>query len=474
MDKIKEPPCDRASEYSILRMVLKDNKFIWELATKLNTDDFFYLDHKVIYESMLELSKENIGIDFVTLRNKILEKDKMKQFSDEKGYTDWSENLCLFPKAEYLDDHINIIKENSKLRKCITIGYDLEGKGFAHKNESLRPIGKPNKIHSEKIINEAINDLLQLKSEGKNKIVNIGENAEKYVEIIEERKNNPEKHPFIRTCYSEINRISGGFRGKEVTALVAPPGTGKTTMLLNMMTYMAENEKNVMLFSLEMDKQKVVEKILASMTFIDSTVLRHGSNRSHITEKLYKAVTERFSKMNFYIQDGNLTIEEMVSLSKKYKIMYGLDFIGIDYFDLLDLEKKYGLNETGMEAKKAKIIKDLAKDLDIPVLCIAALKKPDKETKDGLNPKPTLNSVKGSTRIGYDSDTCFALWVKYKPERDYEKEEDPETLFDYGANKKIDDKIDLLQLLVLKNRNGDSGGEINMRFLKKYSLIEEI
>ena len=186
----------------------------------------------------------------------------------------------------------------------------------------------------------------------------------------------------------------------------------------------------------------------------------------HKNMDLIRDIQTEYENINFIIDDNQLDIDDLPSLASKYKIMYDIDIIGIDYFELLSFSKaKYNSNETSVGSAKSKKLKDLAKMLDIPVIVIAPIRK-STEGK-GKPQRPRLDDLRGSGNIGYDCDTCIFL---FNENLEKEIQNDPESFEPKELER--DNGIEEVEVIVAKNRNG-AEGSFKMLFKKEIYLFEE-
>ena len=415
------PPHSVEAEQSVLGSILLDKEAMISVSETLVPEDFYKEAHKVIYESMLKLYNSQSEIDLITLTDELRDQG----YLDDIGGIAYITSLStVVPTTSNIKYYVNIVKEKSISRQLIS----------------------------------AANDIINLGYDGSAKVEYVLENAEKKIfDISQERATNDfqpinqvisEALSMLEKLYEETNDVTGlttGFRdlNKKINGLqrsdllliAARPAMGKTAFALNLVQNAAlKGDASVAVFSLEMSKEQLVQRMIASQSTVELKKIKTGT----LADNDWPRITDGMAILSgakIHIDDTpGIKISELRSKCRKLKIEKGLDLVLIDYLQLMEGE---GQNESRQQeiAKISRSLKILAKELDCPVVALSQLSRAPEQRADH---RPMLSDLRESGSIEQDADIVMFLY------RDEYYNPDTE-------------KKNIGEVIVAKNRHGETG-----------------
>ena len=415
------PPHSVEAEQSVLGSILLDKEAMISVSETLVPEDFYKEAHKVIYESMLKLYNSQSEIDLITLTDELRDQG----YLDDIGGIAYITSLStVVPTTSNIKYYVNIVKEKSISRQLIS----------------------------------AANDIINLCYYGSAKVEYVLENAEKKIfDISQERATNDfqpinqvisEALSMLEKLYEEKNDVTGlttGFRdlNKKINGLqrsdllliAARPAMGKTAFALNLVQNAAlKGDASVAVFSLEMSKEQLVQRMIASQSTVELKKIKTGT----LADNDWPRITDGMAILSgakIHIDDTpGIKISELRSKCRKLKIEKGLDLVLIDYLQLMEGE---GQNESRQQeiAKISRSLKILAKELDCPVVALSQLSRAPEQRADH---RPMLSDLRESGSIEQDADIVMFLY------RDEYYNPDTE-------------KKNIGEVIVAKNRHGETG-----------------
>lgn len=415
------PPHSVEAEQSVLGSILLDKEAMISVSETLVPEDFYKEAHKVIYESMLKLYNSQSEIDLITLTDELRDQG----YLDDIGGIAYITSLStVVPTTSNIKYYVNIVKEKSISRQLIS----------------------------------AANDIINLGYDGSAKVEYVLENAEKKIfDISQERATNDfqpinqvisEALSMLEKLYKEKNDVTGlttGFRdlNKKINGLqrsdllliAARPAMGKTAFALNLVQNAAlKGDASVAVFSLEMSKEQLVQRMIASQSTVELKKIKTGT----LADNDWPRITDGMAILSgakIHIDDTpGIKISELRSKCRKLKIEKGLDLVLIDYLQLMEGE---GQNESRQQeiAKISRSLKILAKELDCPVVALSQLSRAPEQRADH---RPMLSDLRESGSIEQDADIVMFLY------RDEYYNPDTE-------------KKNIGEVIVAKNRHGETG-----------------
>lgn len=431
IEDLRLPPHHIEAEKSLLSCVLLDNEVLYLIeSVALSSTDFYQKEHQLIFDAVHELRMSRKTIDVVTLSNQLTKGDNL----DVVGGMDYLYELASWVITSSLAmDYAKIVKEKAVLRNVLKVCQQIVGDVYQTQDTQLV-------LES---IEKRIFDLTQVNLSDSMKHIKdvLNTRAEEYMDLVD----NPEKHEEIKvkTHYTELDNLLGWLRPGDLCILAARPSMGKTAFALRLLMNAAlRSKKSVALFSLEMGAEQIVDRILSTTSGVSMTRIVKGQLDEEDFNKLGEAMSS-VSEANIYIDDrGGASINELKSKLRRLKVeKWSLDFVIIDYLQLMNAgSSKFGGNRVQEISEISRWLKELARELRIPILALSQLSRAVEQRPDK---RPQLSDLRESGAIEQDADSVLMLYRE-----DYY---DPYT-----------DKKEIANVFVRKNRNGPTG-ETEMR-----------
>ncbi|MCL1925215.1 MAG: replicative DNA helicase [Defluviitaleaceae bacterium] len=394
--------------------------------------------HRTIFETMVELTRERIGIDIVTVKASL---DK-KNVTEAVGGREYLINIASsVSTAANLSQYIKIVENKAILRKLINTSNGISSMSYEEK-ESIETIVE----YAEK---EIFNIISGRSSED---FAHIKEIMEVAVERIEELSNQNSKITGIETGFIDFDEKTAGLQNGDFILIAARPSMGKTAFALNIAQYSATKKKiPVAVFSLEMSKEQLVTRMLSSEAMLDSQKLRTGDLKGEDWERIAHGV-HILANSPIYINDTpGITVSQIRAKSRKLKLEKGLGLILIDYLQLMSGSAGPTNNRQQEISEISRSLKGLARELNVPVVALSQLSRAVEARGDK---RPMLSDLRESGAIEQDADVVSFLYRDeyYNPET-----ETPNTA----------------ELIIAKQRNGPTG-TVNLAWLSKHTKFANI
>lgn len=433
-------PYNIEAESSVLGSILISSLEVMdEITSVISSDDFYRTAHKDIYNSMIELYKKNINIDSVTLIEQLQKNNKLEKV----GGIAYITNLCNYvPSAKNCINYAKIVKEKSIQRKLFNAGNMITSLATESKdiNQTL--------AEAEKI-------MLDISKSSSNDDT-IQEPMARMMETfksLEERSNNHEEGKClgVDTGYKDLNKILGGFQKSDLVILGARPAMGKTAFALNIATKCAVKfNKPVSIFSLEMSKQQLDERLLGALGCTDLQKIREGNLNNKDWERLTKAF-DMLSKSPLYVNDEPyLTPQILKRRARRLKREKDIQLIIIDYLQLMAGDRRTE-NKQQEVSEISRQLKLLARELDIPIIALSQLSRGLEARQDK---RPIMSDIRESGAIEQDADLVMFLYR------------------DEYYNENTQDK-NISEVIISKHRKGATG-TVKLFYKKEFCAFADL
>ena len=417
-DIVKSMPCNIEAEQYVLGSILFDNECISDCMGVLKTDDFYLEQHKLIYSAMIKLSNRAEPIDLVTLTS------ELSSVFDSVGGTEYLTQIALMVSTtSNLKYHIKIVEDKAILRRLIRTTTQITDACY-DSNDDVTVIlnDAENKIY-DVVQNKSISEMTHIKDI-------LADNLSRLEEMIL----NKDKLIGVPTGFSALDKQVTGLQPSDLVLLAARPAMGKTSFALNIATNAAVKYKiPVAIFSLEMSKGQLANRILSSEALISSEKIKTATIDPDDMRKLAMSINQ-LSKSPIYIDDtAGITVSEIKAKCRSLKMQNKLGLIVIDYLQLIMGNSRDGRqNEV---AENSRLLKILAKELDVPVIALSQLSRASETRTDH---RPILSDLRDSGSIEQDADIVMFLYRDeyYNPESD---------------------KKNIAECIIAKYRNGSTG-----------------
>ena len=420
-DNTRIPPHSVEAEQSVLGSILLDKDAMISVSETLMPEDFYKEAHRVIYECMLKLYNNQSEIDLITLADELRDQG----YLDDIGGIAYITSLStIVPTTSNIKYYINIVKEKSISRQLIS----------------------------------AVNDIINLGYDSSTKVEDVLENAEKKIFDISQERTTNDFQPInqvltetlsmleklyeeksdvtgLTTGFRDLNKKINGLQRSDLLLIAARPAMGKTAFALNLVQNAAlKGDASVAVFSLEMSKEQLVQRMVAAQSSVELKKIKTGTLAANDWPRITDGMAV-LSGAKIHIDDTpGIKISELRSKCRKLKIEKGLDLVLIDYLQLMEGE---GHNESRQQeiAKISRSLKILAKELDCPVVALSQLSRAPEQRADH---RPMLSDLRESGSIEQDADIVMFLY------RDEYYNPDTE-------------RKNIGEVIVAKNRHGETG-----------------
>ena len=418
----KVMPHNLEAEKSVIGSMFIDREAAVTVSEMLTSEDFYQKQYGIIFESMVELYNENKPIDLVTLQDKLKEKDLPPEYS---GVEFIRELVIAVPTSANVKHYSQIVKEKAVLRKLIRITESIANECYLSK-DSLETILE----QTEKQIFNIV------QSRGTSDYVDIKDVVLQSLESIEVVAKNKGSVTGVSTGFIDLDYKTSGMQPSDFILIAARPSMGKTAFVLNLAEHMAVKQKvTTAIFSLEMSKDQLVKRMLAMNSRVDSQLIRTGNLKDDDWIKLIEGAREIGESKLILDDTPSISIAELRSKCRKYKLEHNLGIIMIDYLQLMSGGGKKSESRQQEISDISRSLKALARELNVPVIALSQLSRAVEQRPDK---RPMLSDLRESGAIEQDADVVMFVY------RD-----------DY-YNKDSEDK-GVAEIIIGKQRNGPTG-----------------
>ena len=421
------------AEQSVIGSMLMDRDAIIAASEIVVADDFYQRQYGIMFDTMVELFNEGKPVDLVTLQNRLKEKDVPPEVSSLEFVRDI---ITTVPTSANVKYYATIVKEKAVLRRLIRVNEEITNDCYLGRDPLETILADTEK---------KIFDLLQSRSSGD--FVPIRQVALNVLENIEKASKTKETVTGVPTGFIDLDYKTSGFQPSDFILIAARPSMGKTAFVLNVVDHVAV-KKGIpcMVFSLEMSKEQLVNRMLSMESNVDSQKLRTGT----LTDSDWDAVVEGVGIIGgskLIIDDTpGISISELRSKCRKMKLEHGLGMVIIDYLQLMTGSGKSSDNRQQEISEISRSLKALAREMQAPVVALSQLSRACETRTDH---RPMLSDLRESGAIEQDADVVMFLY------RD-----------DY-YNKDSEMK-DMAEVIIAKQRNGPIG-TVNLVWMPQYT-----
>jgi len=433
-ESLKKIPHSLEAEKALIGGIFYNQELFEEIKDIVSAEDFYKIEHTAIYKAMEQVYSDSKGIDAILIHEEI---KKSNSKNKEEILEVLSDILDEITSSYNLLEYANLIKEKAMLRRLGNVGAEITQLAY----NDIRP--------AEDIIDIAESMVLNLsKKILKNSIVDMKTAGVDEIMRMERVSDNRGKTLGIPTGFIDLDRMTSGLNNSDLIILAARPAMGKTAFALNLALNAGKEQKNVLVFSLEMPAQQLYQRLLS----IESGIPQHKLKNVYLEEDEWTKLTVatlNLSKTSIFVADLPYTnVLEIRSYARKMKSQKKLDLIIIDYLQLIN-----GTGRGGSEFSRQQEISDisrslkgLARELDVPVIALSQLSR---AVESRVDKRPMLSDLRESGAIEQDADIVAFLYREeyYIPETE---------------NKGI------TELIIGKHRNGATG-TVKLNFLSEFT-----
>jgi len=452
MAQEKLPPHDIEAEEAVIGSLLIDPEAILKVTTFLKSEDFFDETNQAIYQACLSLYQRNEVINQITVAHELMRQNKLEQIG---GAAYLSHLISVVPTSLHVEHYAQIVSKMGVMRRLIAAAGQIAAIGYEAGPDIEASLNKAEDILFQVRRREETRDFISMREA-------LGQYFE---EAGQPTMPQARELPYVLTAFAGLDDLLGGLQRADLVVLAARPSLGKTSLALNIARNTAINQGAcVALFSLEMARESVVQRLLASESGVNSRDVRLGRFSENDEARIMEA-SGILSESSIYIDDSpQLRVIDIRSKARRLHFERDIDLIIVDYLQLIQGD---GRNETRVQelSKITRSLKILARELDVPVLAVSQLSRAVEWRASHI---PQLSDLRESGTIEQDADVVVFIyrddmhcseeeWYKL---HDIEKEPYPRGIAD---------------IIVAKHRNGPLG-RIKLRFLSrtvKFSNVEE-
>ncbi|HEU4962481.1 MAG TPA: replicative DNA helicase [Bacilli bacterium] len=427
------PPQNMEAEQAVLGAVLIEAEALTPVSEMLQAEDFYRKTHQMIFDAIVRVSESGEPVDLITVTAQL---QHVGQIDDIGGVAYLASLANSVPTAANVDYYAQIVKEKSIMRRLINTATKIAATGYE------------GGVEVAEMIDDAEKRILEISQQGS---ANKGFTPIKDVlldtfERIEFLYNNKGAVTGTPTGYPDLDKMTSGFKPSELIILAARPAVGKTAFALNIAQNVAVREKGtVAIFSLEMGREQLVQRMLCAEANIDAGKMRTGFLDEDDWPKLTMAVGT-LSEAPIYIDDTpGITVSEIRAKLRRLKVEHGLKLVVIDYLQLI-MGKGKGDNRQQEVSEISRTLKLIARELECPVIALSQLSRSVEQRQDK---RPMMSDLRESGSIEQDADIVSFLYRDdyYNPESE---------------------RKNIIEIIIAKQRSGPTG-TVELVFLKNFN-----
>ncbi len=429
-------PAHIDAEKSVLGALLLNDESISTVSEIIVPDDFYSPAHKMIYQAIIDLGQKHKRIDIVTLQDELIKRDQLEAIGGLVYLLTLQEDI---PSVGLIVQHATIIKEKSVLRQLIGSAATIISNCYTQDESSIDAVLDD----AEKVIFNISN------KRSSNSFIQLDIWLKKTFQHLSDIKSHTKGITGIPSGFAHLDEMTSGFQNSDFIVLAARPSMGKTALALCMALAAARSGVATGIFSLEMSAEQLTLRLLSAESGIGHHNIRNATISSDEWIDLTN-VAAQLAEMKIFIDDtAMLNIMDLRAKARKLKIEHGLQFLVIDYLQLLHSNKKHE-NRHQEVSDISRSLKALAKELNIPIIALSQLSR---AVDSRMDKRPMLSDLRESGAIEQDADVIMFLY------RDAVYNQDTENPA-------------LAELIIGKQRNGPTG-TVFMNFIRELTKFED-
>ncbi|HCG59410.1 MAG TPA: replicative DNA helicase [Lachnospiraceae bacterium] len=432
-------PHDQAAESSVIGSMMMDPEAISVAQKYLSPEDFYQKSFGLLFSAIVSLDNEGQPVDSVTIQNRLREMDAPENIATDNYL---AQLVTAVPTSTNIEYYAKIVADKSRLRTMIRTMESLTNSCYLNRESVQALMAETEEKMFRVLQTKESQDYVPIQDVVMEEISKISAAARQNSSVTG-----------LSTGFADLDFKTSGFQPSDLILIAARPSMGKTAFALNIGDYMAiRQHKNVAIFSLEMSKGQLVRRLFAQEANIDAQKLRNGNLASTEWDSLI-AGADMIGKSGLIIDDTpGITVPEMRSKCRRYKLEQGLDIIIIDYLQLMSGSSKRSSDSRQQEISEiSRSLKGLARELNVPVVALSQLSRAVEQRPDH---RPVLSDLRESGAIEQDADVVMFLYRE-----DYYK---PDT-----------ERKGIADCIIAKQRNGPLG-DVELAWLPEYTKFASI
>jgi replicative DNA helicase len=455
MTNKKNPPSapnSKESEMMVLGCMLTSSSALSIGADGLNDTDFYYTEHALVFKVLKSAFASEKPADVHLISEELKRLDQL----DAVGGVSYLTNLAQYAgTSAYIEEYIAIVRKKSILRQMVEASIGIQKLALDEPSDVYSALDEAQGKFF--VISQSANPLLGFSVKELLSGVKAASNLS-YLKELQLRQeafaNRDPNKPVVTglpSGFVDLDKLTNGFSPSNLIILAARPSMGKTALALNIASHVAFKQNTpVGVFSLEMTADELLHRLICSASEVESEKIKMGSIDGYEYQKVVAAVNE-MTKHSLIIDDQpGMKITDLRARARRLKEVHGIGFMVIDYLQLLSGSKSFYNSENRQNeiSEISRMLKNLARELDIPILCLSQLSR---KVEERAGHRPMLSDLRESGSIEQDADLVMFVF-----RREY-----------YNAN----DKPGMAELLVAKNRHGQVG-EVKLAFRKHLAQFQ--
>jgi len=445
----KLPPHDTDAEENVIGSLLIDGTAIYQIATLLEPKHFYTEQNSLVYEACLALYQRDEAIDQITIAQELARQGKLEVCG---GAAYLSHLVSIVVTSLHIEHYAQIVSRLSLMRRLINAGSQITAIGYEADSDVDAALGR------------AEDTLFRLRrGEGQRELTHIRHVLDKYFETPPpDTVGSADKIQHVLSGYSKLDEFLGGFQRSDLVIVAGRPSMGKTSFALSLATNAAvEQGACVALFSLEMAREPLVLRMLASKSDVDSRRLRLGLQNEAEEKRVMEAIGI-LSEAPIYMDDSPLLrVVDMRSKARRLSFERKIDLVIVDYLQLMQGDSSRSENRVQEVSYISRSLKAIAREIDAPVIAVSQLSR---APQFRASHRPQLSDLRESGSIEQDADQVLFIYRDdyYYTREDWESQF-PDKEYPQG----------IANIIIAKHRNGPTG-EIDLRFLPRMAKFADI
>ena len=430
-------PHSQEAEQSVIGAMLLDQEAIAAAMEILTGEDFYQKQYGMVFEAMVSLYSEGKPVDLVTLQNRLQESDAPPEVCS----MDYVQALlAATPTSANIRHYAQIVADKAQLRRLIHVNEEVANACYAQKDRV------------EDIMEDAEKSIFQVvQRRGNTDFVPIREIVVSALRRIEKASRNKGNVTGLATGFIDLDYKTSGMQPSDLILIAARPSMGKTAFVLNIAEYMAFRKNlHVAVFSLEMSREQLVNRLFSLESNVDAQLLRNGNLNDTEWDNLLEGANIIGDSSLIIDDTPGISAAELRSKCRKYKLEHGLDIVMVDYLQLMTGSRRIESRQQEI-SDISRSLKELARELQVPVIALSQLSRAVEQRPDH---RPMLSDLRESGAIEQDADVVMFLYRE-----DYYK---PDT-----------EKKGVAEVIIAKQRNGPIG-TVELAWLPKYTKFANL
>ncbi len=431
-------PHNVEAEQSVISSMLMGREAIETASEILSGDDFYQHQYGLVFEAIVELYNEGKAVDLITLQDRLRQKNLPPEISDMEFVRDL---LASQTTSVNVKEYATIVSEKALLRRLIKASEEVENACYMNNG----PVEELLEESEKKLFK-----IFQLKDQ--NEFTPIRKIVLDTLENIEKASKVKGNVTGIASGFTDLDFMTSGFQNSDLVIFAARPAMGKTSFVLNVAEHMAfKQKKSIAIFSLEMSKQQLVNRLFAMEARVDSKTLRNGSLKDEEWSRLIESASIVGNSKLLIDDTPGITVRELRSKCRKFQLEHGLDIVMIDYLQLMSGSGRRSDSRQQEISDISRALKVLARELNVPIIALSQLSRAVEGRTDH---RPMLSDLRESGAIEQDADIVMFLYR------------------DEVYNKDTEDK-GVAEVIIAKQRNGPIG-TVKLAWLADYTKFTNL